>query len=108
MRRILTSIALVGLGVGGGYLVSALRASSPPPAQVVHDRAERAPVAGGDRGLSEAELRRIVHDELAGMQGQGSAGGPGAAPAAPAAPPPGNPVAFGDGMRRVDQAIAQR
>lgn len=105
MRRILLSIALVGLGAGGGYLLSALR--TPPPAQVVHDRVERAPAAGGDRGLSEAELRRVVHDELGGAQGQGSAGAPGAAPA-PAAPPPGNPVAFNDGMRRVDQAIAQR
>jgi hypothetical protein len=106
MRRIVLSIALVGLGAGGGYLLGALR-TPPPPAQAVHDRVERAPAAGGDRGLSEAELRRVVHDELAGAQEQGGAGAPGAAPA-PAAPPPGNPVAFGDGMRRVDQAIAQR
>ena len=107
MRRILLSIALVGLGAGGGYLLGAMGAP-PPPAQVVHDRVERVTVAGGDHGLSEAALRRIVHDELAGAQGQGGSGAPGAASAAPAAPPPGNPVAFADGMRRVDQAIAQR
>jgi hypothetical protein len=106
LRRILLSIALVGLGAGGGYLLGAMGA--PPPAQVVHDRVERVPVAGGDPGMSEAALRRIVHDELAGAQGPGGSGAPGAAPVAPAAPPPGNPVAFADGMRRVDQAIAQR
>lgn len=105
MRRILLSIALVGLGAGGGYLLGAPGAA-PPAVQVVPDRAWRMPVAAGDHGLSEAALRRVVHDELA-AQGQGGSGAAGAAPAAPAAPP-GNPVAFGDGMRRVDQAIAQR
>jgi hypothetical protein len=104
MRRNVVAIALVGLGAGGGYLLGAMAAPA-PAAQVVHDRVER--VAVGDHGLSEAALRRIVHDELAGAQGQGGSGAPGAAPAAPAAPP-GNPVAFADGMRRADQAIAQR
>ncbi len=106
MRRILLSIALVGLGAGGGYLRGAMGA--PPPAPGGPDRAWRMPVAAGDHGLSEAALRRVVHDELASAPGQSGSGAPGAAPAAPAAPPPGNPVAFGDGMRRVDQAIAQR
>jgi hypothetical protein len=105
-RRIVLAIALVGLGAGGGHLLGA-RGAPAPAAQVVHDRVERVAVAGGDHGLSEAALRRIVHDELAGAPGQGGAGTPGAAPAAPAARP-GNPVAFADGMRRVDQAIAQR
>jgi hypothetical protein len=105
MRRILLSIALVGLGAGGGYLLGAPGAS-PPAAQVGHDRVERVPIAAAG-GLSEAALRRIVHDELAGAPGGGRSGAAGAAPAAPATPP-GNPVAFGDGLRRVDQAIAQR
>jgi predicted lipid-binding transport protein (Tim44 family) len=105
MRRILLSIGLVGLGGGGGYLLAAPDAP-PPAAQVGHDRVERVPVAVGD-GPSEAALRRIVHDELASAPGQVGSGAAGAAPAAPATPP-GNPVAFGDGMRRVDQAIAQR
>ena len=107
MRRILLSIALVGLGAGGGYLLGTM-GTPPASVQVVHDRVERVAIAGGDHGLSEAALRRIVHDELAGAQGQGGSGATGAAPAAPAASPPGNPVAFADGMRRVDQAIAQR
>jgi len=107
VRRIVLSIALVGLGAGGGYLLGAMGAQ-PPSARVVHDRVERVAVAGGDHGLSEVALRRIVHDELAGAQGQGGSGALAAAPAAPAAPPPGNPVAFADGMRRIDQAIAQR
>ncbi len=106
MRRIVLAIALVGLGAGGGYLLAA-PGGSPPAAPVVPDHAWRMPVAAGDHGLSEAALHRIVHDELA-AQGQGGSGAPEAAPAASAAPPPGNPVACGDGMRRVDQAIAQR
>jgi hypothetical protein len=105
MRRILLAVVLVGVGAGGGYLLGAPGAP-PPPAQVVHDRVERVPVAVGD-GLSEAALRRIVHDELA-AQRQGESDAAATAPAAPAAPPPGNPAAFGEGMRRVDQAIAQR
>jgi hypothetical protein len=104
-RRTVSAIALAGLGLGGGYLLGALPAPSLPPAQVVHDVVERAP-PGGDRGVSAAELRRVVREELAAAPGQ-RAVAPGV-DLAPAAPPPGNPVALADGLRRVDQAIAQQ
>jgi hypothetical protein len=112
MRTIVLSMALLGLGAAGGYLFGSLRAQPPLSALVVPERAERAPSVVADRGLSEAELRRVVHEELAASgqgqaEGQGGAGGSGATPAPPAAAA-GNPAAFDAGMRRVDQAIAQR
>jgi hypothetical protein len=105
MRRFLLSVVLVGLGAAGGYLLGSLRGPPPTAAPVVRGVVERQPVVIADRGLSEAELRRVVHEELAasGAAPRGAAAGEAAPP-----PPPADPVAYDDGMRRVGQAIAQR
>jgi len=106
MRSLILCMALVGVGVGGGYLLCALRAQPQPPAPVVRGTVERAPVVVTDRGLSEAELRRIVREELAaGRPGQDAASAP---EPAHSAQPPGDPAALDEGMRRVAQAIAKR
>jgi len=108
MRRLILSVALVGLGVGGGYVLGSQRAQPQAPA-VARDRAERAPIVVADRGLSEAELRRVVKEELAaGAPGQPGGQGEGSArePAKPA--PAASPAVLDDGMRRVHQAIAKR
>jgi len=104
MRTVLLCVALVGLAGAGGYLLASGRARPDAAAPA----AAAAPATGGAaRGVSEAELRRVVRDELAaGRSGPASAGG--AREPAAAAPPPGNAAAFDDGMRRVSRAIAQR
>jgi hypothetical protein len=110
MRRLILSVALVGLGVGGGYVLGSQRAQPQSPA-VARDRAERAPIVVADRGLSEAELRRVVKEELAaGGQAGGQPGGQGEGSARePAKPAPAaSPAVLDDGMRRVHQAITKR
>ena|SRR5215510_846334 len=106
MRRLILSVALVGFGAGG-YLLGSLRAQPQPqpPAAVVREHAARSPVVA-DRGLSEAELRRVVKEELA-ASGLDQGGRSAREPVQPA-PPSANPAAFDQGMRRVNQAIAQR
>lgn len=99
-------MVLVGLGAGGGYLLGSLPAQPQTSAPVARGSAERPPVVVADRGLSEAELRRILKEELA-AGGLGHAGQSARDPV-PAAPPPASPLAFDDGMRRVNQAIARR
>jgi hypothetical protein len=106
MQRVILAVALVGLGAGGGYVLGSLRAQPQTSAPVVRRQAERSPVVVADRGLTEADLRRVVKEELA-AGGLGQGGGSAREPVAPA-PAPANPVAFDDGMRRVNQAIAQR
>ena len=114
MRRLALSLIAAVVAAGGGYLLGSVRAA--PPAAAVHGPTERSAPAvtqRGERGLSEAELRRIVQEELAAAR-TAPAPGPAAepAPSAPPAPSPspsgGDPRAYDDAMRRVDQAIAQR
>lgn len=105
MRRLILSVALVGLGAGGGHVLGSLRAPPPPPVPVVRGAVERAPIVVADRGLSEAELRRIVREELAA--GDPAHSDARASEPAPAARP-ADPAAFDEGMRRVTQAIAKR
>ena len=107
MRGIVVSVALVGLGVGSGYLLGALGAGREPrpslPTAVVRD--ERAPVVVGGRGLSEADLRRVVKEELAARPTEDGR----VAPQAESSEPPAtDPTILDEGMRRVDQALAQR
>jgi hypothetical protein len=105
MQRFILAIALVGLGTGIGYVLGARRADPQPSAPVVRGSAERTPIIVADRGLSEADLRRVVKEELAAgspAQRADRTGEP-----APSAPPV-DPAAYDDGMRRVKQAIAQR
>ena len=106
MRRLAFSGIVLGLAVGGGYLLGSTRAQAPASSAVVRGQAERPAVAVlADRSLSEADLRRVVKEELAARDpGPERAREP--APAAPAVP--GNPAAFDDGMRRVNRAIARR
>jgi hypothetical protein len=105
MRRVILSVALVALGIGGGYVLGAVRVPPPAPTPVARGHAELPPVVIADRGISEADLRRVVKEELA-ARGAGQGGG-GAGELAPP-PPSGNPAAYDEGMRHVNQAIAQR
>lgn len=105
MRRLLLSVALVGLGAGGGYLLAAGRAPAAASVSAARVPAERAAVQVAERGgMSEAALRRVVQEEITAGRAPASA----TAPAAPAAPAAGDPAAFDRGMQRVHQALAQR
>ena len=105
MRRLALSVIALGLAVGGGYLLGSTRAQEPAPALVARTPDAHPAVAVVERGLSEADLRRVVQQELAAREpAPERAKEPAPAPAAPA----GNPAAFDDGMRRVNQAIARR
>jgi hypothetical protein len=104
MRTAILCVAMIALGAAGGYLAAASRTQPQPAAThvpVAHDRAGSPVVVAG--GLSEADLRRVVKEELAaGRTDRDDA----PAPAQPA-PRADNPAAYDDGMRRVSQALAQ-
>jgi hypothetical protein len=106
MRRVILSVALVGLALGGGYVLGSVRAQPQARAQVAYGHTERSPVVIADRNVSEAELRRVVKEELAasGL----SHGAESVREVAPPASSPADPAVLDDGMRRVNQAIAQR
>jgi hypothetical protein len=109
MRTVILCVAMIALGAAGGYLAAASRTQPQPAATIApvapigHDRAGSPVVVAG--GLSEADLRRVVKEELAAGRTDRDE-----APAAPAQPAPhaDNPAAYDDGMRRVNQALAQR
>ena len=106
MRRLAFSVVVLGLVAGGSYLLGSTRAQTPASTSFVRGQVERPTVAVlADRSLSEADLRRVVKEELAARDP-----GPERAqePAQPAPPSPGNPAAFDDGMQRVNRAIARR
>jgi hypothetical protein len=97
----IAAIAITGVIAGGaGYLLGSSRSAAPVPvASPAHGRSEPSIVVA-ERGLSEADLRRVVG---------GDAAAPAAGPDAPAAAQRAvDPAAYDDGMRRVQHAIARR
>lgn len=105
MRRAILLAVLVVVVAAGGYLLGSTRERPQPPAQPAQGHVAPSPSVAAPGGASEAELRRIVKEELAAARLGGGSGS--AQPAAPP-PPPADPAAFDAGMRRVNEAIAQR
>jgi hypothetical protein len=113
MRQTL-AIAAVLLGVGGasGYLIAPRATETPSGSR--SDAALARPAAAAPRGLTEADVRRVIRDELSALpapsapaaaSGEGRPGDA-AAPAAILSPAEAN--ALQAAHERIDRALAAR
>lgn len=105
MRRLVLVAAAIGCAFVGGYLGGAASVSSAPAPST--SEPSRPHVSGSPRGLAEADVRRVLREELAAMPRapQDVAGGDAAARTV-AEPSASAVAAFGAGEQRVRNAIA--
>ena len=100
MRALGFVILAVAIAGGGGYWLGGRPV--PPRAPV----AERRPVRE-DRGLSEAELRRVIRDELEARAVRAPSEAPATHEVVPDLSARPETAAFDAGKRRVDDALAR-
>lgn len=66
-KNLAIAALLLGVGGAGGYLLSPRAAPTPAPSQGRSDAAPARPAAAASPGLTEADVRRVIRDELAAL-----------------------------------------